>query len=70
MQPAHNADFFDLRISKIPANAHQTHYFSALAAGDFWGVGLSKMDDKNGWTENLLVEVEGWSYNEGEYCTK
>ena len=25
------------------------------------------MDDKNGWTENLLVEVEGWSYNEGEY---
>ena len=28
------------------------------------------MDDKNGWTENLLVEVEGWSYNEGEYCTK
>ena len=45
IQPAHNADFFDLRISKIPANAHQTHYFSALAAGDFWGVGLSK----NGW---------------------
>ena len=36
------ADFFHLRISKIPANAHQTHYFSALAAGDFWGVGLSK----------------------------
>ena len=28
------------------------------------------MDGKNGWTENLLVEVEGWSYNEGEYCTK
>ena len=53
-------------IRKIPANAHQTHYFSSLAAGDFWGVGLSK----NGWTENLLVEVEGWSYNEGEYCTK
>jgi len=22
--------------------AHQTHYFSALAAGDFWGIGLSK----------------------------
>ena len=42
IQPAHNADFFDLRISKIPANAHQTHYFSALAAGDFGGVGLSK----------------------------
>ena len=42
IQPAHNADFFDLRISKIPANAHQTHYFSSLAAGDFGGVGLSK----------------------------
>ena len=43
MQPAHNADFFRLRISKIPANAHQTHYFSALAAGDFWGVGEGEL---------------------------
>ena len=32
-QPAHNADFFHLRISKIPANAHKINYFSALCIG-------------------------------------
>ena len=29
-QPAHNADFCQLRISKIPANAHETNCFSSL----------------------------------------
>ena len=33
MQPAHNADFCQLRISKIPANAHETNCFSALDIG-------------------------------------
>ena len=28
MQSAHNADFFRLRISKMPANAHEMNYFS------------------------------------------
>ena len=27
---SHNADFCELRISKTPANAHKTNYFSAL----------------------------------------
>ena len=27
---AHNADFYQLRISKNPANAHETKDFSAL----------------------------------------
>ncbi|RHQ46748.1 hypothetical protein DWY47_10035, partial [Ruminococcus sp. AF25-23LB] len=27
MQPAHNADFWRLRISKTPANARKTKYF-------------------------------------------
>ena len=27
---AHNADFWRLRISKYPANAHEIKYFSAL----------------------------------------
>ena len=29
-QPAHNADFFHLRISKIPANASGISYLSEL----------------------------------------
>ena len=32
-QPAHNADFFHLRISKIPANAPESKYVSALDIG-------------------------------------
>lgn len=32
---AHNADFWRLRISKYPANAHKTNYFSALVIGCF-----------------------------------
>ena len=27
---AHNADFWQLRISKYPANAHERNYFSSL----------------------------------------
>ena len=30
---AHNADFFGLRISKIPANALKMKYFAELVAG-------------------------------------
>ena len=30
---AHNADFWRLRISKYPANAHELNYFSALCTG-------------------------------------
>ena len=32
-QSAHNADFFRLRISKMPANAHEMNYFSTLCVG-------------------------------------
>ena len=32
------ADFCQLRISKYPANAHKTNYFSALVVGCFWCV--------------------------------
>ena len=35
---SHNADFCQLRISKYPANAHKTNYFSALVIGCFWCV--------------------------------
>ena len=35
---SHNADFCQLRISKYPANAHKTNYFSALVVGCFWCV--------------------------------
>ena len=35
---SHNADFCRLRISKYPANAHKTNYFSALVIGCFWCV--------------------------------
>ena len=35
---SHNADFWQLRISKYPANAHKTNYFSALVVGCFWCV--------------------------------
>ena len=31
--PAHNADFFRLRISKIPANAQKRNAFPALVTG-------------------------------------
>ena len=30
---SHNADFCQLRISKYPANAHKTNYFSVLVVG-------------------------------------
>ena len=30
---SHNADFCRLRISKYPANAHKTNYFSVLVVG-------------------------------------
>ena len=30
---SHNADFYRLRISKYPANAHKMNYFSALCTG-------------------------------------
>ena len=30
---AHNADFWRLRISKYPANAHEMNYFSTLYVG-------------------------------------
>ena len=30
---SHNADFYRLRISKYPANAHKMNYFSALCVG-------------------------------------
>ena len=33
MQPAHNADFFRLRISKMPANAQKRNTFPALVIG-------------------------------------
>jgi hypothetical protein len=33
MQSAHNADFFRLRISKMPANAHEMNYFYTLCVG-------------------------------------
>ena len=32
---SHNADFCRLRISKYPANAHKTNYFSVLVVG-YW----------------------------------
>ena len=32
-QSAHNADFFRLRISKMPANAHEMNYFYTLCVG-------------------------------------
>ena len=31
---SHNADFYRLRISKYPANAHKMNYFSALCTGN------------------------------------
>ena len=34
MQPAHNADFCSLSISKHPANAHNINNFSPLAVQD------------------------------------
>ena len=30
---SHNANFYRLRISKYPANAHKMNYFSALCTG-------------------------------------
>ena len=42
MQPAHNADFCRLSISKHPANAHNINNFSPLAVqDDYTGGGLS-----------------------------
>jgi hypothetical protein len=38
-QPAHNADFFRLRISKIPANAQKRNAFPALVIGCV-GIGM------------------------------
>ena len=32
---SHNADFDQLRISKYPANAHETNYFSMMVVGTF-----------------------------------
>ena len=37
---SHNADFYRLRISKYPANAHKMNYFSALCTGSGENVGL------------------------------
>ena len=37
---SHNADFYRLRISKYPANAHKMNYFSALCTGGGKNVGL------------------------------
>ena len=34
-QPAHNADFFRLRISKMPANAQKRNTFPARPLPDF-----------------------------------
>ena len=51
---SHNADFCRLRISKYPANAHKTNYFSALVIGCFeqqifckisLNAGLAKLSD-------------------------
>ena len=57
MQPAHNADFCRLSISKHPANAHNINNFSPLAVqDDYTGGALA-------WEANRLFYITCLSPN-------
>ena len=57
MQPAHNADFCRLSISKHPANAHNINNFSPLAVqDDYTGGALA-------WEANRLFYITCLSSN-------
>ena len=57
MQPAHNADFCRLSISKHPANAHNINNFSPLAVqDDYTGGALA-------WKANRLFYITCLSSN-------
>ena len=57
MQPAHNADFCRLSISKHPANAHNINNFSPLAVqDDYTGGALA-------WEANRLFYITCSSSN-------
>lgn len=56
---AHNADFWRLRISKYPANAHKMNYFSALCTGSGKNVCLKILCVHTKFLRGVEV---GWEY--------
>ena len=57
IQPAHNADFCRLSISKHPANAHNINNFSPLAVQD------DHIDGALAWEANRLFYITYLSSN-------
>ena len=62
---AHNTDFCRLRISKNPANAPKTNYFSTL--GIERGKGVGEGDVLDNW--GVLEKGEKW-YNGRRICSQ
>ena len=56
---SHNADFYRLRISKYPANAHKMNYFSALCTGSGKNVCLKILCVHTKFLRGVEV---GWEY--------
>ena len=57
---SHNADFCQLRISKYPANAHKTNYFSALVIGCFLcGIAILKHSESADLLRKSLLPYAG-----------
>ena len=56
---SHNADFYRLRISKYPANAHKMNYFSALCTGGGKNVCLKILCVHTKFLRGVEV---GWEY--------
>ena len=55
----HNANFYRLRISKYPANAHKMNYFSALCTGSGKNVCLKILCVHTKFLRGVEV---GWEY--------
>ena len=62
---SHNADFYRLRISKYPANAHKMNYFSALCTGSGENVCLKILCVHTKFLRGVEVG-EGWRWNRSE----
>ena len=63
---SHNADFYRLRISKYPANAHKMNYFSALCVGSGKNVCLKILCAHKIFAGWEYVDYHGVSkYNDG-----
>ena len=56
---SHNANFYRLRISKYPANAHKMNYFSALCTGSGKNVCLKILCVHTKFLRGVEV---GWEY--------